>query len=199
MCIRDRPYSAVSSAPGNRDPALFWPPPRSCPRGSAETGKKACNRGSRPRSSRRAIDRRQPRGFGPVVFDRSQSWGVRWWPRLGGDFWQREAVSIQKSTEDATEQILGIANHLAGLINGIIAVTQEIQGAGVEHFVVHAVNTFREVVETEEGCSFFQNAAQHIEMVCVKPTGLRRLLQFAQEGDMVKKGHIVSRLQAISI
>ena len=57
----------------NPAPVPSSPPPRSCPRGSAGTGTTACSRGSRPRSSPRAVGRRCSRGSCPVVFGLGRS------------------------------------------------------------------------------------------------------------------------------
>ena len=69
--------AAVADRVRRRDsprPVPSSPPPRSCPRGSAGTGTTACSRGSRPRSSPRAVGRRCSRGSCRVVFGFGRSW-----------------------------------------------------------------------------------------------------------------------------
>lgn len=71
-------------------------------------------------------------------------------------------------------------------MDSVFAMTEQVKNPIVEGFVIEALQAESEVMMPEETCRLFEDAAQGIEMMGVKITGIHGFLKFCKGGDVVK-------------
>ena len=78
-------------------------------------------------------------------------------------------------------------------MNGVFAMTKQVQGAIIERFVIEALQAEFEILMPEETGRLFEDTAQGIEMMRVQLTGVHRDLKFCKGSDVVKERGVFGR------